>query len=82
MFKKEDQEKAPVDLNDLIQEVLGHVRGELRLDARNCDRNRADWTTPIGGRQSRPIAAGYLNNGFGIGSPTGPKSEIRDPVAG
>jgi signal transduction histidine kinase len=30
MFKKEDQEKAPVDLNDLIQDVLGLLRGDLQ----------------------------------------------------
>jgi signal transduction histidine kinase len=30
MFKKDGQESAPVDLNDLIQDVLGHVHGELR----------------------------------------------------
>jgi C4-dicarboxylate-specific signal transduction histidine kinase len=59
MFKKEDPEKAPVDLNDLIQEVLGHVRGDS--DARNCDPNRADWTTLIGGRQSRQFQQVILN---------------------
>jgi signal transduction histidine kinase len=31
MFKKDGQESAPVDLNDLIQDVLGHVGGELEM---------------------------------------------------
>ena len=30
MFKKDGQEKTPLDLNDLIQDVLGLVRGELQ----------------------------------------------------
>ena len=30
MFKKEGQERAPVDLNDLIQDVLALLRGELK----------------------------------------------------
>jgi signal transduction histidine kinase len=30
MFKGDDQEKAPLDLNDVIQDVLGFLRGELQ----------------------------------------------------
>ena len=30
MFKKDSEEKKPLDLNDLIQDVLGFVRGELQ----------------------------------------------------
>jgi signal transduction histidine kinase len=30
MFKKDSEEKAPLDLNDLIQDILGLVRGELQ----------------------------------------------------
>jgi signal transduction histidine kinase len=30
MFKKESDEKLPLDLNGLVQDVLGHVRGELQ----------------------------------------------------
>jgi signal transduction histidine kinase len=30
MFKKDSEEKVPLDLNDLIQDVLGHARGELQ----------------------------------------------------
>ena len=32
MFKKDDKEKAPVDLNDLIRNVLGLVRWELQME--------------------------------------------------
>jgi signal transduction histidine kinase len=31
MFRKDVRESAPVDLNDLIEDVLGHVRGELQI---------------------------------------------------
>ena len=30
MFKKDSEEKGPLDLNGLIQDVLGHVRGDLQ----------------------------------------------------
>jgi signal transduction histidine kinase len=30
MFKKDGEESTPIDLNDLIQDVLGHLRGELQ----------------------------------------------------
>jgi signal transduction histidine kinase len=30
MFKKDGQESAPVDLNEVIQDVLGHLSGELQ----------------------------------------------------
>jgi signal transduction histidine kinase len=31
MFKKDGEEKAPLDLNDTIQDVLGLLRGELQM---------------------------------------------------
>jgi C4-dicarboxylate-specific signal transduction histidine kinase len=44
MFKKVGHEKAPVDLNDLIQEVLGLVRGELHLQGIVV---QTDLSTPL-----------------------------------
>ena len=44
MFKKDGQEKAPVDLNDLIQDVLGLVRGELQTQGIVV---QAGLTTPL-----------------------------------
>jgi hypothetical protein len=36
MFKKGSEDKAPLDLNDIIQDVLGLVRGELQTQGGYC----------------------------------------------
>jgi C4-dicarboxylate-specific signal transduction histidine kinase len=47
MFKRDSQEKAAIDFNDLIQDVLGLI-ARRATNAGNCGPNRANKAAPFG----------------------------------
>ena len=84
MFKKDNEEKTPLELNDLVQDVIGLMRVNWKL--RNSRPNPTQRPASTCSWPQRPIATGDFEpgrracrgHGFGIGSRAGADGEIRN----
>ncbi len=62
LFKKDDQARAPLDVNELIREILALMHGQLEKSS-GLAQNRAGRAAPARRRQSSPVAASHLEPG-------------------
>ncbi len=85
MFKKGGQNKAPFDVNELLQEVIGLMQGELQNSTGSAQKRSGVATDPRL-RRSRAVAAGHLKShhqcnrrhGLHNGAPTRAAGGVRN----